>query len=118
MSTPSSLARSTSMARQIRQRHDVRLFQALVVQITELDLQLVEFRAKFFTPWPRRKCPSAGHDGHCPASDAVQIRHAGFLGGDAENGVLDDVNFRARLVQAFAQFGDRADFQALVIRPR
>ena len=28
---------------------------------------------------------------------AVQIADAGFLGGDAEDGVLDDVNFRAGL---------------------
>jgi len=42
----------------IRQRDDRRLFQALVVEIAELEFQLVKFRRKFFKASPRRKCPS------------------------------------------------------------
>ena len=55
-------------------------------------------------------CPvtTASLAGQC----AVQIRHTRFLGGDAEDRVLDDVHFGTGLDQALAQFGEVPDLQS------
>ena len=50
-----------------------------------------------------------------PLERVVEFGQAGFLGGAAQEGVLDDVASRARLAEAVAQFGELVDLQAGVI---
>jgi len=49
------------------------------------------------------------------AQRPVQVRHAGLLRRQTEDGVLNHVDLRTRPAEALAQFGDGPDLEALVI---
>ena len=70
---PAICARSTSMRRQIRQGDDVRLFQPLIVQIAELDLQTCRIpQRKFLTTF------AAAETSFCPVTTAIWPAKAPF----------------------------------------
>ena len=57
----------------------------------------------------------ACHDRNLAAEGHAEVGDSGFLGRDLEDGVLDDVDFRAGLVQALAQLGHGTDTQTGVV---
>ena len=71
-------------ARQIGQRHDRRLFEPLIVQIAEFELQLVKLRAKILQRLRGGgNVLLPGDHGNLSGQRAVQFADAGFLGRDA-----------------------------------
>ena len=114
--TPSNLGSQNLDGWQIRQRDNIGRFPSAGSSNSQNDLRLVEFGAEFLDDFGRRRNVSlAGDHGQLAGQRRSKVRHARFFDREAENGILDNVHLRARLVQAFAQLGDRADFKPAVI---
>ena len=101
---------------QIRQGFDLRNLETLVVQISELDLRLLKFRLKSLHRFRGGGDIFLPRDhGQLACQCAAEIGHPRLLGGDPEDGILDDVHLGARLGQAFAQLGELTDRQPDII---
>ena len=100
------LAAKNFNRRQIGQSQDRGLLEPLVIEIAKMDLQLVELGAKFLNNLGRRRDVTlSGNNRQLAGERAIEIGHPRFLGRQAEDRVLDDMNFGAGLGQAFAEFG-------------
>src|SRR5205823_13521786 len=82
--------------RQVGQRQQVSLLEALVIQVTKMDFELIKFGAETLDDFSgARNITLAGDHRELAGQSAIELADSGFFSGDAENRVLNDMDLGA-----------------------